>query len=226
MYNILICDDDRDIVEALKIYLSGEDYRLFTAYNGQEALEAVRQHEIHCILMDVMMPHLDGFSAVKEIRKNKDIPVIMLSARGEEYDKLFAFEIGVDDYVTKPFSPKEVMARINAVTKRRKAKTNGNEILKFEGLEIDMAGRNVYVDGEKVELTPKEYELLVYFKNNRRVALSREAILNAVWGYDYFGDLRTVDTHIKKLRAKLGACGGLIGTVRGYGYRFDADLTR
>ena len=170
------------------------------------------------------MPKLDGFSAVKEIKKVKDIPVIMLSARGEEYDKLFAFELGVDDYVTKPFSPKEVMARIHAITKRHAAKSlvNGNEILKFEGLEIDMAGRNVYVDGEKAELTPKEYELLFYFVRNKGLALSREKLLCDVWGFDFYGDDRTVDTHVKMLRGNLKDYRKFIVTLRGLGYKFEA----
>jgi len=170
-----------------------------------------------------MMPKLDGFSAVKEIKKFKDVPVIMLSARGEEYDKLFAFELGVDDYVTKPFSPKEVMARIHAITKRHSSKTNaqGNEILKFEGLEIDMAGRNVYVDGQKAELTPKEYELLFYLVRNKGIAMSREKLLYDVWGFDFYGDDRTVDTHIKMLRSNLKDYRKFIVTLRGLGYKFE-----
>ena len=174
--------------------------------------------------MDVMMPRLDGFSAVKEIRKFKDVPVIMLSARGEEYDKLFGFEIGADDYVTKPFSPKEVMARINAVTKRRAANTAdaSAQTYKFEGLEIDMAGRNVYVDGEKAELTPKEYELLFYLVRNKGIALTREKLLYDVWGFDFYGDDRTVDTHIKMLRGNLKDYRKFIVTLRGLGYKFEA----
>lgn len=181
-----------------------------------------RDNDYDIILMDVMMPRLDGFSAVKEIRKTKDIPVIMLSARGEEYDKLFGFEIGVDDYVTKPFSPKEVMARINAVTKRRAAKDEPkNDVYKFEGLTIDMAGRNVYVDGEKAELTPKEYEILFYFVKNRGIALTREKLLMDVWGFDFYGDDRTVDTHIKMLRSNLKEYRKFIVTLRGLGYKFE-----
>ena len=174
--------------------------------------------------MDGMMPKLDGFSAVKEIRKLKEIPVIMLSARGEEYDKLFGFEIGVDEYVTKPFSPKEVMARINAVTKRRAAPAPAKEkdVLQFEGLRIDMAGRNVYVDGEKAQLTPKEYELLFYLVQNEGIALTREKLLNAVWGYDFYGDDRTVDTHVKMLRGNLKEYRKFIVTLRGLGYKFEA----
>ena len=174
--------------------------------------------------MDVMMPKLDGFSAVKEIRKVKDIPVIMLSARGEEYDKLFGFEIGADDYVVKPFSPKEVMARINAVLKRNhncNQNKNANPSLKFEGLEIDMLGRNVYVDGAKADLTPKEYELLFYMVNNKGIALSREKLLSDVWGYDFYGDDRTVDTHIKMLRSNLKDYRKFIITLRGMGYKFE-----
>ncbi|MBQ7879253.1 MAG: response regulator transcription factor, partial [Clostridia bacterium] len=166
-------------------------------------------------------PKLDGFSAVKEIKKIKDIPVIMLSARGEEYDKLFAFEIGADDYVTKPFSPKEVMARINAVTKRRSGANEQNGVLKFEGLEVDMAGRNVFVNGEKAELTPKEYELLFYLVRNKGIALTREKLLYDVWGFDFYGDDRTVDTHIKMLRSNLKDYRKFIVTLRGLGYKFE-----
>ena len=170
------------------------------------------------------MPKLDGFSAVKEIKKTKNIPVIMLSARGEEYDKLFGFEIGADDYVVKPFSPKEIMARINAVMKRRTKvdPTNSRETIKFEGLEIDMVGRNVYVDGQKAVLTPKEYELLFYMVKNSGIALSREKLLSDVWGYDFYGDDRTDDTHIKMLRSNLKEYRKFIITLRGMGYKFEA----
>ena len=202
---ILVCDDDKEIVDAIEIYLIQEGYQVVKAYDGEQALDMLRTKKIDLMVIDVMMPKLDGFSAVKEIRKDKDVPVIMLSARGEEYDKLFAFEIGVDDYVTKPFSPKEVMARIHAVTKRKaaKKKEDENRVLKFEGLEIDMAGRNVYVDGEKAVLTPKEYELLFYFVRNQGLALTREKLLYDVWGFDFYGDDRTVDTHVKMLRGNL-----------------------
>ena len=200
-----------------------EGNEAFEAADGMEAVKMCKDNDYDVVLMDVMMPRLDGFSAVKEIRKFKDVPVIMLSARGEEYDKLFGFEIGADDYVTKPFSPKEVMARINAVTKRRAAgnSENGNEILKFEGLEIDMAGRNVYVDGEKAELTPKEYELLFYLVRNKGIALTREKLLYDVWGFDFYGDDRTVDTHIKMLRGNLKDYRKFIVTLRGLGYKFE-----
>ena len=220
---ILVCDDDKEIVDAIEIYLIQEGYQVVKAYDGEQALEMLRTKKIDLMVIDVMMPKLDGFSAVKEIRKDKDVPVIMLSARGEEYDKLFAFEIGVDDYVTKPFSPKEVMARIHAVTKRKaaKKKEDENRVLKFEGLEIDMAGRNVYVDGEKAVLTPKEYELLFYFVRNQGLALTREKLLYDVWGFDFYGDDRTVDTHVKMLRGNLKEYRKFIVTLRGLGYKFE-----
>lgn len=221
---ILIVDDEEMIRGVLKEYVEFEGNEAFEAADGMEAVKMCKDNDYDVVLMDVMMPRLDGFSAVKEIRKFKDVPVIMLSARGEEYDKLFGFEIGADDYVTKPFSPKEVMARINAVTKRRAAgnSENGNEILKFEGLEIDMAGRNVYVDGEKAELTPKEYELLFYLVRNKGIALTREKLLYDVWGFDFYGDDRTVDTHIKMLRGNLKDYRKFIVTLRGLGYKFEA----
>ena len=220
---ILIVDDEEMIRGVLKEYVEFEGNEAFEAADGMEAVKMCKDNDYDVVLMDVMMPRLDGFSAVKEIRKFKDVPVIMLSARGDEYDKLFGFEIGADDYVTKPFSPKEVMARINAVTKRRAAgnSENGNEILKFEGLEIDMAGRNVYVDGEKAELTPKEYELLFYLVRNKGIALTREKLLYDVWGFDFYGDDRTVDTHIKMLRGNLKDYRKFIVTLRGLGYKFE-----
>jgi len=189
-----------------------------------EAVKMCKENDFDIILMDIMMPKLDGFSAVKEIKKSKDVPVIMLSARTEEYDKLFGFEIGADDYVTKPFSPKEVMARINAVTKRKKneIEAENTEIIKFEGLTVNMAGREVYVDGERVELTPKEYEILFYFIKNRGIAISREKFLMDVWGFDFYGDDRTVDTHIKMLRSNLKQYRKFIVTLRGLGYKFEA----
>ena len=219
---VLIVDDEEMIRNVLKEYVEFEGNEAFEAADGMEAVHMCRDNDYDIILMDVMMPRLDGFSAVKEIRKTKDIPVIMLSARGEEYDKLFGFEIGVDDYVTKPFSPKEVMARINAVTKRRAGKEEPkNDVYKFEGLTIDMAGRNVYVDGEKAELTPKEYEILFYFVKNRGIALTREKLLMDVWGFDFYGDDRTVDTHIKMLRSNLKQYRKFIVTLRGLGYKFE-----
>ena len=220
---VLIVDDEDMIRNVLKEYVEFEGNEAFEAADGMEAVRMCRDNDYDVILMDVMMPRLDGFSAVKEIKKIKDIPVIMLSARGEEYDKLFGFEMGVDDYVTKPFSPKEVMARINAVTKRRSpAKEEPkNDVYKFEGRTIDMAGRNVYVDGEKAELTPKEYEILFYFVKNRGIALTREKLLMDVWGFDFYGDDRTVDTHIKMLRSNLKQYRKFIVTLRGLGYKFE-----
>lgn len=222
---ILIVDDEEMIRGVLREYIEFEGNQADEAADGMEAVKMCRENDYDLILMDVMMPKLDGFSAVKEIRKEKDVPVIMLSARGEEYDKLFAFEIGVDDYVTKPFSPKEVMARINAVTKRKAAKQKQDEsrVIRFEGLEIDMAGRNVYVDGEKAVLTPKEYELLFYFVRNQGLALTREKLLYDVWGFDFYGDDRTVDTHVKMLRGNLKQYRKFIVTLRGLGYKFEAD---
>ena len=224
MYKILIVDDEQKIREVIAEYADFEGFSSDQASDGMEAVLKCKQNDYDIILMDVMMPKLDGFSAVKEIKKIKDVPVIMLSARGEEYDKLFGFEIGADDYVVKPFSPKEIMARINAVLKRNTPATTtkvANPSIKFDGLEIDMLGRNVYVDGKKAELTPKEYELLFYMVNNKGIALSREKLLSDVWGYDFYGDDRTVDTHIKMLRSNLKDYRKYIITLRGMGYKFE-----
>lgn len=218
---VLIVDDEAMIRNVLREYVEFEGNEAFEASDGMQAVKLCKENDYDIILMDVMMPMLDGFSAVKEIRKNKDIPVIMLSARGEEYDKLFGFEIGVDDYVTKPFSPKEVMARIHAVLKRGAQQENSGDVLTFEGLTIDMAGRNVFVDGEKAELTPKEYEILFYFVKNKGIALTREKLLMDVWGFDFYGDDRTVDTHIKMLRSNLKQYRKFIVTLRGLGYKFE-----
>ncbi len=218
---VLIVDDEDMIRNVLKEYVEFEGNEAYEAADGMEAVKMCRDNDYDIVLMDIMMPRLDGFSAVKEIKKIKDVPVIMLSARGEEYDKLFGFEIGVDDYVTKPFSPKEVMARINVVTKRRKQKEETGDTVTFEGLTVDFAGRNVYVDGEKVDLTPKEYEILFYFIKNKGIALSREKLLYDVWGFDFYGDDRTVDTHIKMLRANLKDYRKFIVTLRGVGYKFE-----
>ena len=218
---VLIVDDEDMIRNVLKEYVEFEGNQAYEAADGMEAVRLCRDNDYDVILMDIMMPKLDGFSAVKEIKKIKDIPVIMLSARGEEYDKLFGFEIGVDDYVTKPFSPKEVMARINAVTKRHNQKEEQADVVTFEGLTVDMAGRNVFVDGEKVDLTPKEYEILFYFIRNKGIALTREKLLYDVWGFDFYGNDRTVDTHIKMLRANLKEYRKFIVTLRGVGYKFE-----
>ena len=221
MATILIVDDEVKIREVLREYAEFEGYKTLEAENGMEAVRIARDNDVDLVIMDVMMPKLDGYSAVKEIRKTKDMPVIMLSARVEEYDKLFGFEIGVDDYVTKPFSPKEVMARIHAVLKRKHGDEANNDVVTFEGLTIDMMGRNVYVDGEKAELTPKEYEILFYFVKNKGIALTREKLLMDVWGFDFYGDDRTVDTHIKMLRSNLKQYRKFIVTLRGLGYKFE-----
>ncbi|MCI8499399.1 MAG: response regulator transcription factor [Clostridia bacterium] len=216
---VLIVDDEEMIRAVLREYVEFEGGEADEACDGMEAVTKCRDNNYDVVLMDVMMPRLDGFSAVKEIRKFSQVPVIMLSARGEEYDKLFGFEIGSDDYVTKPFLPKEVMARIHAVMKR--GKSEQREVYEFEGLKIDVVGRNVYVDGERADLTPKEYELLFFFVQNIGIALTRERLLNKVWGYDFYGDDRTVDTHVKMLRSNLKDYRKFIVTLRGLGYKFE-----
>ena len=222
---ILVVDDEVNIRNVLKEYAEFEGYEVEEASNGMQAVNFCKEKDFDIIIMDVMMPKLDGFSAIKEIKKNKNIPVLMLSARGEEYDKLFGFEIGIDDYVVKPFSPKEVMARIAAITSRANNTPKELNIKQdkyiYEGLEVDMLGRVVTVDKEKKELTPKEYELLVYLIKNKNIALSREKILNEVWGYDFFGEDRTVDTHVKMLRNSIGRYRDKITTIRGMGYKFE-----
>ena len=219
MAKILIVDDEQNIREIIREYAEFEGYETAETDDGMKAVKMAKEDNYDLIIMDVMMPKLDGYSAVKEIRKFSDVPVIILSARVEEYDKLFGFEIGVDDYVTKPFSPKELMARISAVLKRSRPKKK--ELIKPDGLEIDIAGRNVFVDGKKVEMTPKEYELLFYLVENNGIAISREKLLSNVWGYDFYGDDRTLDTHVKLLRKSLGRYSRCIITLRGVGYRFE-----
>lgn len=209
------------IRNVIKEYAEFDGFEVTEAEDGMEAVEICRRENFDLIVMDIMMPRLDGYSAIKEIRKTKQIPVIMLSARGEEYDKLFGFEIGIDDYVVKPFSPKELLARIKAVLKRAAAKEQPMDIIRYEGLEINVTGREVSVDGKPVSLTPKEYDLLFYLVRNKGIALSREKLLEEVWGYDFFGDDRTVDTHIKMLRNSLGEYRKFIKTLRGMGYKFE-----
>lgn len=223
MYKILIVDDEQKIREVIREYAEFNGYEVEEAENGMEAIGLCKLNDYDLIVMDIMMPKLDGFSACKEIRKFKDIPVIMLSARGEEYDKLFGFELGIDDYIVKPFSPKELMARINVVLSRRNITAASNmEIMKFGGLEINISARSVTVDGVKADLTPKEYDLLFYLVHNKNIALSRDKLLSDVWGYDFFGDDRTIDTHIKNLRNNLGNYRDYIVTLRGVGYKFEA----
>ena len=223
MFRILVVDDESKIREVIRTYAEFENHEVDEAIDGIEAVEKCKENDYDVIVMDIMMPRLDGFSAYKEIKKFKNIPVLMLSARGEEFDKLFGFEIGIDDYVVKPFSPKELMARLNVIVNRNK-KSHENTILKFEGLEIDLDGRVVFVDGKKVDLTPKEYELLVFLVENENIALSRNKLLNKVWGYDFYGDDRTVDTHIKMLRNSIKEYRKFIITVRGVGYKFDTRI--
>ncbi len=225
MAKLLIVDDEENIREVVREYAEFEGHQVFEAGDGMEAVSLCRIDEFDLIIMDIMMPKLDGYSACKEIRKIKNIPVIMMSARNEEYDKLFGFELGIDDYVTKPFSPKELMARVNAVLTRSglSGKAEPSGIMQFAGLAIDIPGRSVSVDGEKIELTPKEYDLLFYLVENKNIALSRDKLLRDVWGYDFFGDDRTIDTHIKNLRNNLGPYRNMIVTLRGVGYKFETQ---
>ena len=220
MFKILVVDDEKSIREVIRTYAEFEGHEVVEARDGLEAIDKVREEDFDVIVMDIMIPKLDGFSSYKEIKKIKDIPVLMLSARSEEYDKLFGFEIGIDDYVTKPFSPKELMARLNVIVNRNN-KVEENNTMEFEGLKIDLDGRVVFVDDEIVELTPKEYDLLVYMVKNKNIALSRDKLLNQVWGYDFYGEDRTVDTHIKMLRNSIKEYRKFIITVRGVGYKFD-----
>lgn len=217
---ILIVDDEILIRKVIKEYCILENYEVVEAENGIDAIEKIKYDNIDLIVLDVMMPKLDGLSAFKEIKKIKNIPTIVLSARSEEFDKLTGFELGIDDYVTKPFSPKELMARIKAVLKRSK---NIEDSYIYEDLKIDTLGRVVTIDNKEVKLTPKEYELLNYFIENKGIALSREQLLTKVWGYNFFGDDRTVDTHIKMLRNNLGKYRNLIVTVRGVGYKYNEE---
>ncbi|MBK5246936.1 MAG: response regulator transcription factor [Peptostreptococcaceae bacterium] len=222
MQKLLIVDDEINIRKVIKEYAEFNGYQVEESADGMDAVALCKKNDYDLILMDIMMPRLDGFSACKEIRKTKSTPIIMLSARGEEYDKLFGFELGIDDYMVKPFSPKELMARINAVLARHSSGVkSGNEALVFDGLVIDIIARVVSVDGQRIELTPKEYELLFYMVLNKNIALSRDKLLSDIWGYDFFGDDRTIDTHIKNLRNNLGEYRDFIVTLRGVGYKFE-----
>jgi DNA-binding response OmpR family regulator len=222
MQKILVADDEAKIRAVIREYAEFNGYSVSEAADGMSAIAKCKEEAFDMVILDVMMPKLDGFMTCKEIKKLKDIPVIMLSARGEEYDKLFGFELGVDDYVVKPFSPKELMARVHAVLTRRGGAEQQTEALSFDGLVINMLARSVTVDGNKAELTPKEYELLFYLVQNRNIALSRDKLLSDIWGYDFFGDDRTIDTHIKNLRNNLGPYRNRIVTLRGVGYKFEA----
>lgn len=224
MYKLLVVDDEPKIREVIREYAEFNGYEVTEAEDGMSAVGLCKLNKYDLIVLDIMMPKLDGFSACKEIKKTQDVPIIMLSARSEEYDKLFGFELGIDDYVVKPFSPKELMARINVIIERRNAaKKENSEIMDFGGLSVNMSARTVSVDGTRVELTPKEYELLFYLIKNKNIALSRDKLLSDIWGYDFFGDDRTIDTHIKNLRNNLGPYRDYIVTLRGVGYKFEYE---
>lgn len=225
MSKILVVDDEFRIRQIIKKYAEFEGYTVKEAVDGMQAIEVCRKEEFDLIIMDVMMPELDGFSACREIRKFAQTPIIMLSARGEEYDKIHGFELGTDDYVVKPFSPKELMMRVNAVIKRSSgaASEDGTkkDVFTYEGLVVDFTARIVTIDGNRIEMTPKEYELFFYMVKNKGIALEREQLIREVWGYDFYGDERTLDTHIKLLRKSLGEYSRCIVTLRGVGYRFE-----
>ncbi len=227
MYHILVADDEMRIRSVIRKYAEFEGHTVTEAGDGMEAVLLCRREKFDIIILDIMMPELDGFSACKEIRKISDTPIIMLSARGEEYDKINGFEAGADDYVVKPFSPRELMLRVEAVLKRSKrtktAAPSENEIVEFAdgALRVDLTARIVYIDGKRVEMSPKEYDLFFYLIRNRNIALSREKLISEVWGYDFYGDARTLDTHVKLLRKSLGRFSDYIVTLRGVGYRFE-----
>ena len=224
MYSILVVDDEEKIRTVIRKYAEFEGYGITEASNGIEAIELCRTGDFNLVILDIMMPELDGFTVCKKIREIREIPTIMLSARGEEYDKIHGFELGIDDYVVKPFSPKELMMRVKVVISRNQnklGKSDSHDVFEAEGLNIDFTSRIVKVNGEKVELTPKEYDLLFYMVINRGIALSREKLINEVWGYDYYGDDRTLDTHIKLLRSSLKEYRKFLVTLRGVGYRFE-----
>lgn len=234
MYKILVVDDELGIRSIVRKYAEFEGHTVYEAADGMEAVMICRNTAVDIIIMDIMMPELDGFSAVREIRKTNSVPIIMLSARGEEYDKINGFNLGIDDYVVKPFSPRELMLRVEAVMKRvnlsslNARDSNAHEVIEIDngGLKVDITARIVYIDDKQVDLSPKEYELLFYLILNRNIALSRDKLICEVWGYDFYGDARTLDTHIKLLRKSLGRFSELIVTLRGIGYRFDAKIDK
>lgn len=222
--HILIVDDEINIRGLIRKYAIFEGYQVAEAANGMEALQMCRAGKFDLIIMDVMMPEMDGFSALREIRRESDVPVIMLSARGEEYDRLRGFELGVDDYVVKPFSPRELMMRIAAILKRvTGGASDAPEVVKLDDLTVDFTARRVTIGNQTLQLSPKEYELLFYMVRNRGIALTRERLISEVWGYDFYGDDRTLDTHIKLLRKSLGSYADRITTLRGVGYRFEKE---
>lgn len=223
MSKLLVVDDEERIRSIIRKYGEFEGHTIQEAKDGMDAIEKCRRDDYDLIIMDIMMPNLDGFSAVKEIHKNCTTPVIMLSARGEEYDRIHGFEIGIDDYVVKPFSPKELMMRVAAIMKRYHGDSDQKlkEIYEYQGLKIDFTARKVFIDDEEIEMSPKEYMLLFYFVKNAGIALTREQLIHDVWGYDFYGDDRTLDTHIKLLRKSLRNYNQLVVTLRGVGYRFE-----
>jgi two-component system response regulator ResD len=227
MEKILIADDEQKIRLMIRKYAEYEGYEVVEAGDGMSAVRLCREQDFSAIVMDIMMPELDGFSTCREIFKYKKIPVLMLSARGEEYDKIHGFELGIDDYVVKPFSPKELMLRLNVLMTRNKKNCQTlaaeRDVVKFGGLTVDFTGRMVFIDGQKISLSPKEFDLLFFLVRNRSIALTRERLLSEVWGYDFFGDDRTLDTHIKLLRNSLGKYRKNIVTLRGVGYRFETE---
>ena len=230
MYKLLVVDDEQKIREIISKYAQFEGYSVEEAPDGMTAIDMFKEKDYDLVILDVMLPDLDGFSVCRELRKTSRTPVIMLSARGEEYDRIHGFEVGIDDYVVKPFSPKELMLRIEAVLKRtccaNSSATGGNtphDVFEIGPLRCDITGRIVYVDGKRIDMSPKEYDLLFYMIRNRNIALSREKLITEVWGYDYYGDDRTLDTHIKLLRRSLGDAAKYIVTLRGVGYRFDTN---
>lgn len=225
MKKLLIVDDEKRIRELIAKYAAFEGYEYAEAENGMQAVEVARAKAFDLIILDIMMPELDGFSAAREIRKlSPGLPIILLSARGEEYDKIHGFELGIDDYVVKPFSPKELMLRVGAVLRRAggaAAEADTHQTAAIEGMVVDFTARKVTVEGAEIELSPKEYDLLFYLVRNRGIALTREKLITEVWGFDFFGDDRTLDTHIKLLRRQLGDYAKYIVTLRGVGYRFE-----
>ncbi len=223
MNRLLVADDEFGIREIIKKYADFEGYEVAEAVDGMQAVAMALAEDYDLIIMDVMMPELDGFSACREIRKQKKTPIIMLSARGEEYDRIHGFELGVDDYVVKPFSPRELMMRVAAVIKRSQGTKEEGDVFNYKGLSVDFSARIVTIDNQRVNMTPKEYDLFFYMVKNRGLALTRETLISKVWGYDFFGDDRTLDTHVKLLRKSLGEYSSCVVTLRGVGYRFEAE---
>ena len=220
MAKVLVVDDEKLIVKGIRFSLEQDGFEVACAYDGEEALQMAKETEYDMVLLDVMLPKVDGLSVCQRIRETSSVPIIMLTAKSDERDELRGFDLGIDEYITKPFSPRILVARVEAVLRRTQADADSN-VISVDGIEMDIAAHQVKVDGEPIELSYKEFELLNYFLQNRGVALSREKILNNVWNYDYFGDARTIDTHVKKLRSKLGSKGDYIKTIWGMGYKFE-----